>query len=128
MLCWGLILFIALIGILNIMNTVYSNIHTRITEIGIQRAIGMSKRSLYQTFLWEGAYYGMIAAVLGGILGWICTMVIQAAISGSMQWTAIPWLSILEAATVSVLVCLTATAIPLGSIAKSNIIESMEVI
>ena len=128
MLCWGLILFIALIGILNIMNTVYSNIHTRITEIGIQRAIGMSKRSLYQTFLWEGAYYGMIAAVLGGILGWICTMVIQAAISGSMQWTAIPWLSILEAATVSVLVCLTATAIPLGSIAKMNIIESMEVI
>lgn len=128
MLCWGLILFIALIGILNIMNTVYSNIHTRITEIGIQRAIGMSKRSLYQTFLWEGAYYGMIAAVLGGILGWICTMVIQAAVSGSMQWTAIPWLSILEAAAVSVLVCLTATAIPLGSIAKRNIIESMEAI
>lgn len=34
-LCWGLILFIGLIGILNIVNTVYVNIHTRIGEIGM---------------------------------------------------------------------------------------------
>ncbi len=55
-LCWGLIFFIGLIGILNIINTVYSNIHTRIVEIGMQRAIGMSIDSLYKTFLWEGVY------------------------------------------------------------------------
>lgn len=42
MLAWGLILFVGLIGILNIINTVYTNIHTRVTEIGMQRAIGMS--------------------------------------------------------------------------------------
>ena len=41
MLAWGLILFIGLIGLLNIVNTVYTNIHTRINEIGTQRAIGM---------------------------------------------------------------------------------------
>ena len=59
----GLILFVGLIGILNIINTVYTNIHTRVTEIGMQRAIGMSAGSLYKTFLWEGAYYGIIASV-----------------------------------------------------------------
>lgn len=59
LLAWGLILFVGLIGLLNIINTVYTNIHTRVTEIGMQRAIGMSARSLYKTFLWEGAYYGM---------------------------------------------------------------------
>ncbi len=42
LLCWGLILFIGLIGILNIINTVYTNIHTRIHEIGMQHAVGMS--------------------------------------------------------------------------------------
>ena len=31
------------------------NIHTRVNEIGMQRAIGMSAASLYKTFLWEGA-------------------------------------------------------------------------
>ena len=44
MLAWGLILFIGLIGVLNIINTVYTNIHTRIAEIGTQRAVGMSAR------------------------------------------------------------------------------------
>ena len=33
MLCWVLIIFIGMIGVLNIINTVYSNIHTRINEI-----------------------------------------------------------------------------------------------
>ena len=36
MLCWGLILFIGFIGVLNIINTVYTNIHTRVSEIGMQ--------------------------------------------------------------------------------------------
>ncbi len=58
MLCLSLILFVGVIGILNIINTVYSSIHTRVSEIGMQRAIGMSAKSLYKTFLWEGAYYG----------------------------------------------------------------------
>jgi len=47
------------VRILNIINTVYSNIHTRVNEIGMQRAIGMSAASLYKTFLWEGAYYAI---------------------------------------------------------------------
>ena len=56
LLAWGLILFVALIGLLNIVNTVYTNIHIRVTEIGMQRAIGMSAGSLFKVFLWEGAY------------------------------------------------------------------------
>ena len=72
MLCWVLIIFIGIIGILNIINTVYSNIHTRVGEIGMQRAIGMSAASLYKTFLWEGAYYGIIASVIGAVFGYVC--------------------------------------------------------
>ena len=85
MLAWGLILFVGLIGILNIINTVYTNIHTRVTEIGMQRAIGMSAGSLYKTFLWEGAYYGIVASVIGSVLGYICTIFIEAATSDTLQ-------------------------------------------
>ena len=110
------------------MNTVYSNIHTRIAEIGMQRAIGMSTGSLYKTFLWEGAYYGMIASIIGGILGYICTIFINAAIIDSLQLISVPYLSIMEAALISVAACLSATAIPLRSIAKMNIVESIETV
>lgn len=128
LLCYGLIFFIGLIGILNIINTVYSNIHTRVAEIGMQRAIGMSADSLYRTFLWEGAYYGIIASVIGGIVGYFCTMIVNAAMTDSLQFTAIPWLPILEAAVISILACLLATAVPLRSIAGMNIVEAIEAV
>ena len=125
LLCWGLILFIGLIGVLNIINTVYTNIHTRVYEIGMQRAIGMSTRSLYQTFLWEGAYYGLIASVFGAVCGYLCTIFIGAAAADHLYWTAVPVVPILEAAAVSVAACLAATAIPLRGIAKMNVVDSI---
>lgn len=128
MLCWALIIFIGIIGILNIINTVYSNIHTRVSEIGMQRAIGMSAKSLYKTFLWEGAYYGIVASIVGAILGYIFTIFVNAAETNSLQLVAIPALTISEAAIVSIIACLIATAIPLRSIAKMNIVESIETV
>ena len=126
MLCWILIIFIGIIGILNIINTVYSNIHTRVSEIGMQRAIGMSAASLYKTFLWEGAYYGIFASIIGAVLGYICCIFIEAAQTDALQLTAVPAAAIAEAATIAVAACLLATAIPLRAIAKLNIVESIE--
>ena len=55
-------LFIGAVGVLNIVNTVFTNIHTRLSEIGVQRAIGMSTGDLYRTFLWEGLLRAAAAA------------------------------------------------------------------
>lgn len=126
MLCWVLIAFIGVIGVLNIINTVYSNIHTRVGEIGMQRAIGMSAASLYQTFLWEGAYYGIYASVIGAVLGYLCCIFIGAAQTDVLQLVAVPITAIIEAAIISIVACLLATAFPLRSIAKLNIVESIE--
>jgi len=126
MLCWVLIAFIGVIGVLNIINTVYSNIHTRVGEIGMQRAIGMSAASLYKTFLWEGAYYGIFASVIGAVLGYVCCIFVGAARTDALQLVAVPVMAIIEAAVVSVAACLLATAIPLRAIAKMNIVESIE--
>lgn len=128
MLAWGIILFVGLIGILNIINTVYTNIQTRISEIGIQRAIGMSTASLSLTFLWEAAYYGMISSVIGSILGYICTIFIQAAANSTLQFTAVPILPIIEAAGFTIGVCLLTTSIPLRKISNMSIVESIETI
>lgn len=118
MLCRALITFIGTIGILNIINTVYSNIHTRVSEIGVQRAIGMSVKSLYKTFLWEGAYYGMLASAVGAVSGYVCAVFVGAADTGHLQLVAVPFLSIMEAAAASLAACLLATVIPLRAIAK----------
>lgn len=126
LLAWGLILFIGLIGILNIVNTVYTNIHARVTEIGIQRAIGMSEGSIYKTFLWEGAYYGIVASVIGSLIGYACTILVEAAVTGNVGLTAVPVVPIIEAAVVSVGACLAATGIPLRRIAGISIVENID--
>ena len=128
LLAWGLILFVALIGLLNIVNTVYTNIHIRVTEIGMQRAIGMSAGSLFKVFLWEGAYYGMIAAVIGSIAGYICTIFVEAARTDTIQLVAVPVIPILEAAVLAIAACLLATCIPLRRISKMSIVDSIETV
>lgn len=128
LLAWGLILFIGLIGLLNIINTTYTSIHTRVNEIGMQRAIGMSTASLYKTFLWEGAYYGMISGILGAIAGYICTIFAEAAATNQIELTAFPLVSVLQATLVSIAACLITTCIPLRQIARRSIVDSIETI
>jgi len=128
LLAWGLILFVALIGLLNIINTVYTNIHTRVAEIGMQRAIGMSAGSLFKVFLWEGAYYGLFAAVIGSIAGYICTIFIEAAKTDAIQLVAIPIIPIAEVTVLSIGACLLATCIPLRKISRMSIVDSIETV
>ncbi len=128
LLAWGLILFIGLIGILNIVNTVYTNIHTRVSEIGMQRAIGMSRESLFKVFLWEGVYYGLIASVIGSVAGYICTVFTEAAVTDSIQWAAVPVIPMLESAVLSTGACILATCIPLRRISRMSIVDSIETI
>ncbi len=126
LLAWGLIFFIGFIGLLNIINTTYTNIHTRINEIGMQRAIGMSTASLFKAFLWEGAYYGIIAGIIGAVAGYGCAILIETAIAGQMKLAAIPILPIIEATAVSIAACLIATCLPLRKISKLSIVDSIE--
>lgn len=128
LLAWGLILFVALIGLLNIINTVYTNIHTRIAEIGMQRAIGMSAESLLKVFLWEGAYYGLFAAITGSIAGYVCTIFAEAATTGTIHLVALPIIPIVGATILSVAACLLATCIPLRRISRMSIVDSIETV
>ena len=128
LLAWGLILFVAFIGLLNIINTVYTSIHTRVAEIGMQRAIGMSAGSLSKMFLWEGAYYGMIAAAIGSIAGYICTIFVEAAVTDELRLVTVPVIPILEAAVLAITACLLATCIPLRRIRKMSIVDAIEAV
>lgn len=125
LLAWGLILFVALIGLLNIINTVYTNIHTRVAEIGMQRAIGMGAGSLFKVFLWEGAYYGLIAAAVGSVAGYVCTIFVEAASRDELRLVAVPVIPIAEAAVLAIAACLLATCIPLRRISKMSIVKSI---
>ena len=125
LLAWGLILFIGLIGLLNIINTVYTNIHTRAAEIGTGRAIGMSAESLYKVFLWEGFYYGIIGAAAGSIAGYVGAVLVEATAAGEFRLISIPVVPIAAATVFSTGACILATGIPLRRINRISIVDAM---
>lgn len=126
-LAWAVILFVGLIGTLNIINTTHTNINTRTNEIGVKRAIGMSNRSLYKMFLWEGVYYGIFAAIFGSIAGYASAIIINMATIEKLNFTNIPITSILQATIISVFACIIATLIPLRKVKKMNIIDCIDI-
>lgn len=126
-LAWAVILFVGLIGTLNIINTTHTNINTRTNEIGVKRAIGMSNSSLYKMFLWEGVYYGIFAAIFGSIAGYASAIIINMATIEKLDFTNIPITSILQATIISVLTCIIATLIPLRKVKKMNIIDCIDI-
>ncbi|EMJ6827388.1 TPA: ABC transporter permease [Clostridioides difficile] len=126
-LAWAVILFVGLIGTLNIINTTHTNINTRTNEIGVKRAIGMSNSSLYKMFLWEGVYYGIFAAIFGSITGYASAIIINMATIEKLDFTNIPITSILQATIISVLACIIATLIPLRKVKKMNIIDCIDI-
>ncbi|HBF8525497.1 TPA: ABC transporter permease [Clostridioides difficile] len=126
-LAWAVILFVGLIGTLNIINTTHTNINTRTNEIGVKRAIGMSNSSLYKMFLWEGVYYGIFAAIFGSIAGYASAIIINMATIEKLDFTNIPITSILQATIISILACIIATLIPLRKVKKMNIIDCIDI-
>ena len=60
---------------------------------------------------------------MGGLLGSICFVFVEAVLNNSLQFSAVPLASILEAAAFLIAFCLTATVIPLRSIAKEDSVK-----
>lgn len=62
----GMALLIALLGI---MNTLALSIHERTHEIGLLRAVGMTRRQTRRMIRWEAVTVALLGAVIGLVLG-----------------------------------------------------------
>jgi putative ABC transport system permease protein len=75
----GLAVFIAVLGIVN---TLALSVMERTREIGLLRAVGLSRRQLRQTIRLESVIISALGAVLGVVLGLAFGVALQRAIAG----------------------------------------------
>ena len=70
----GFIILIAFISIIvsavNTINTMITSVLERYKEIGILKSIGARNSEIFGIFLFESAFLGLLAGVLGVLLGW----------------------------------------------------------
>ncbi len=80
---FGVALISLLVGGLSVVNTMTMSVYERTREIGIRKAIGASHRQIVGQFLVESALIGFLGGATGLALGWITTLVVNAAMSSS---------------------------------------------
>lgn len=123
-LVYGFIIVIALIGAVNIFNTVTTNLLLRSREIASLKALGMTAKDTRNMVLTEGVLYGIYGSVYGAVLGSVLAYMVSSPMRRliSFRWE-IPWNTILIASVTAIAVGIISVIGPLKRIKKENIIE-----
>lgn len=71
----GFVILIALISVIvstiNTANTMITSVLERYKEIGVLKAMGAKNASIFEIFLFESAFLGIIAGLIGTFFGWL---------------------------------------------------------
>ncbi|RXI67910.1 ABC transporter permease [Clostridium tetani] len=123
---YGFVGVITLIGCLNIVNTISTNLILRKRELAMIRAVGMDRGKMSKMICIEGIYYGIIASIYGGIIGTALSYELFKIMTNfrDFQWV-FPIRGILTAVIGAIIISLISTYIPLRKINKENIIENI---
>jgi len=125
-LLYGFVGVIVLIGFLNIMNTVSTNLILRTKEFAVLKAIGMTQSEIRKMVILEGIFYGLFAAAVGIVIGTALDYGIHFLYSGAVDtaWM-IPWYSISIALAGAISTTLVATIWPMYRLNKENIVDAL---
>lgn len=120
------LLVIGLIGSLNIINTVQTNLLLRRREIGLLQAVGMTMRQIRTMATAEGVWFGVIGSFWGLLLGGALCYFLYAQLS-SIEGIpfAFPWSGALIACLFALGIGLVSVQGPLRRMAKANLIEEL---
>jgi putative ABC transport system permease protein len=125
-LLYGLVAVVSLIGALNIVNTITTNLIIRIREFGTLRAVGMSGVQMRAMVRIEAVLYGIWAWVGGAAVGVLLTRLMFNNVNSlqAIPWN-FPWLSIFAAIAAVLIITMVSAAAPMKRIGAMNIVESI---
>lgn len=122
----GLLFLAVIIALLGIINTLILSIYERTREIGLLRAVGMSRWQVRRMVLWES----IIVAVIGGVLGmgvgtFFGIVVVSALDSVGITELAIPTGQLISLLIVAAIAGILASIFPARKAAKLNVLEAI---
>lgn len=102
-LMYGLLGLAVLIALLSIANSISLSIHERTRELGLLRAVGMTRHQVATMIRWEAAIVACLGTVLGAVLGVLFGWAVSVTLSGDgLTEFALPVVSIAVIVAISV--------------------------
>ncbi|MHB9944266.1 ABC transporter ATP-binding protein [Clostridium botulinum] len=125
-LVYGFISVISLIGSVNIINTVTTNIILRKREFAALKSIGLTQKGLKKMVTLEGILYGITGAIYGSVLGCGLSYLLANQLMKSREFVwPVPWQAVVIASVSAILIGYISVLSPLSRIKKENLIEAI---
>jgi putative ABC transport system permease protein len=122
----ALLILAVIIALFGIMNTLSLSIFERTREIGLLRAVGMTRPQTRRMIRWESIMVAVIGAILGIVVGLFFGIVVTAALkTQGINQLSIPALQIAGLVLFGVVAGLLAAILPARRAAKLNILEAI---
>ena len=122
----ALLILAVIIALFGITNTLSLSIYERTREIGLLRAVGMTRPQTRRMIRWESIMVAVIGAILGIVVGLFFGIVVTAALkSQGINVLSIPALQIFGLVVFGVIAGLLAAIIPARRAANLNILEAI---
>lgn len=123
----GMLSLAILIAFLGIAITLALSVFERTREIGLLRAVGMSRRQVRSMVRWEAAIVSVFGALLGVLLGIVFGIGVVTALPDSIVNTiAIPWGTLLIYVVVSGFAGLLAAMWPAWRAGRMNVLDAIQ--
>jgi putative ABC transport system permease protein len=125
-LVYALLAFAILISLFGIVNTLALSIYERTRELGMLRAIGMSRRQVRTMIRYEAVITALIGGILGLVLGLIFATLIAQPLKDEGFTLSYPVGSLILLLVFAAIVGVVAAILPARRAARLNVLESLQ--
>jgi putative ABC transport system permease protein len=112
--------------VLGIVNTLALSVIERTREVGLLRAVGLSRRQLRRMIRLESVSIAVLGAVLGMVMGIAFGIALQRAIADDgIDVLSIPWIQLIIFVVLAAFVGVLAAVLPARRAAKLNVLNAI---
>jgi putative ABC transport system permease protein len=123
---YALLALTIIIAVLGIINTMALSVFERTREIGLLRAVGLSRRQLRRMITLESVQTSVFGAILGAVLGLAIGVVVQRGlVSEGLEELSIPWLQIVAVVVGAAIAGVVAAILPAWRAARLDVLGAI---
>jgi ABC-type antimicrobial peptide transport system permease subunit len=115
-----------IVSLFGIVNTLVLTVFERTRELGMLRAVGMTRRQTRRMIRHESIVTSLIGGALGIAVGFFLAILVTHALSSQGVVFAVPYLSIVYFVFVAIIVGLVAAIWPARRAARLNVLEALQ--